>query len=182
MVDLFDTMATLYGACSRGNLLTADGQVPRMDRAMLADAVATVTGAVCGTSTVTTTLESSSGIISGGRTGLTSLFTGAMFFLAMFLSPVAQLIPSCATAAVLIYVGTLMMPCVREIDWNQVETAVPAFLTMAMMPLTYNISYGLAFGLISYVVIRLCTGRVREIRCGTWVITALFLAMLLLTH
>lgn len=182
MVDLFDTMATLYGACARGGLLTADGQVPRMDRAMLADAVATVFGAVCGTSTVTTTLESSSGIISGGRTGLSSLFTAAMFFVSMFLSPVAQLIPSCATAAVLIYVGVLMMPCVREIEWNRIEDAVPAFLTMAMMPLTYNISYGLAFGMISYVAVRLFTGRAREIHSGTWAITALFLAMLLLTH
>ena len=182
MVDMFDTIGTLYGACARGNMLTKDGEVPNMNRAMLADAIATTTGAVCGTSTVTTYVESSAGVAEGGRTGLSAVVTAILFFVAMFLSPVAQLIPGCATAAALVYVGVLMMACVKDIDWHSIDVAVPAFLTMAMMPFSYNISYGIAFGLISYVVIKLCTGKVKEIKAGTWVITVLFLAMLFLTH
>ena len=100
----------------------------------------------------------------------------------MFLSPIAQLIPGCATAAALIYVGVLMMACVKEIDWHATDVAVPAFLTMAMMPFSYNISYGIAFGLISYVVIKLFTGKVKDVKIGTWIITLLFLLMLFLTH
>ena len=182
MVDMFDTIGTLYGACARGNMLTKDGEVPNMDKAMLADAVATTTGAICGTSTVTTFVESSAGVAEGGRTGLSSMFTALFFFIAMFLSPVAQLIPSCATAAALIYVGVLMMACVKEMDWHDAEVAVPAFLTMAMMPFSYNISYGIAFGLISYVAIKLFTGKAKEVKVGTWVIMVLFFLMLFLTH
>lgn len=182
MVDMFDTIGTLYGACARGNMLTKEGEVPNMDKAMLADAIATTAGAVCGTSTVTTFVESASGVAEGGRTGLTSMVTAALFLVAMFLSPIAQLVPGCATAAALVYVGVLMMACVKDIDWHDAATAVPAFLTMAMMPFTYNISYGIAFGLISYVLISLFTGKVKEIKVGTWIIAALFLAMLFLTH
>ena len=182
MVDMFDTIGTLYGACARGNMLTKDGEVPNMDKAMLADAIATTTGAVCGTSTVTTFVESSAGVAEGGRTGLSSMFTALFFFIAMFLSPVAQLIPSCATAAALIYVGVLMMACVKEMDWHDAEVAVPAFLTMALMPFSYNISYGIAFGLISYVAIKLFTGKAKEVKVGTWVIMILFFLMLFLTH
>ena len=182
MVDMFDTIGTLYGACARGNMLTKDGEVPNMDRAMLADAIATTTGAICGTSTVTTFVESSAGVAEGGRTGLSSMFTALFFLVAMFLSPVAQLIPSCATAAALVYVGVLMMACVKEIDWHSPDSAVPAFLTAAMMPFAYNISYGIAFGLISYVFIKLFTGKAKEIKAGTWIIMILFLLMLFLTH
>ena len=182
MVDMFDTIGTLYGACARGNMLTKEGEVPNMDRAMLADAIATTTGAICGTSTVTTFVESSAGVAEGGRTGLSSMVTAVLFFIAMFLSPIAQLIPGCATAAALIYVGVLMVACVKEIDWHSIDIAVPAFLTMALMPFSYNISYGIAFGLISYVVIKLFTGKVKEVKIGTWVITLLFLIMLFLTH
>lgn len=163
-------------------MLTKEGEVPNMNQAMLADAIATATGAICGTSTVTTYVESSSGVAEGGRTGLTSIVVAILFFISMFLSPIAQLIPGCATAAALIYVGVLMMACVKEIDWHSTEIAVPAFLTMAMMPFSYNISYGIAFGLISYVVIKLFTGKVKEIQLGTWIVTVLFLAMLFLTH
>ncbi len=182
MVDMFDTIGTLYGACARGNMLTEEGEVPNMNRAMLADAIATTTGAICGTSTVTTFVESSAGVAEGGRTGLASMVTALLFLVAMFLSPIAQLIPSCATAAALIYVGVLMMTCVKDIEWHSIDAAVPAFLTLAMMPFSYNISYGIAFGLISYVVINLFTGKVKEIKVGTWVITLLFLAMLFFTH
>ncbi len=182
LVDMFDTLGTLYGACARGDLLTKDGKVPNMDKAMLADAVATTCGAVCGTSTVTTFVESSAGVAEGGRTGLSSMVTGALFFIAMFFSPVAALVPGCATAAALIYVGVLMMNCVRNIDWLNADTAVPAFLTVAMMPMAYNISYGIAFGIISYIFISLFTGKVKEIKAGTWVIGVLFMVMFFVTH
>lgn len=182
MVDMFDTLGTLYGACSRGNMLTKEGKVPHMGEAMLADAIATTTGAICGTSTVTTYVESSAGVAEGGRTGLASMVTGAMFVIAMFLSPVAQLIPGAATAAALIYVGVLMMNCVKNIDWLKAEDAVPAFLTIAIMPFAYNISFGIAFGLISYLFIKVFSGKIKEVQSGTWVVTALFLAMIFLSH
>lgn len=182
MVDMFDTIGTLYGACARGNMLTDKGEVPNMDKAMLADAIATTTGAICGTSTVTTFVESASGVAEGGRTGMAAMVSALLFFIAMFLSPIAQLIPSCATAAALIYVGVLMMACVRNIDWTNIEAAVPAFLTIALMPFTYNISYGIAFGLISYIVIKVFTGKFKDVTLPTWVIAILFLAMLFLTH
>ena len=182
LVDMFDTLGTLYGACARGDLLTKEGKVPNMDKAMLADAIATTCGAVCGTSTVTTFVESSAGVAEGGRTGLSSMVTGALFFIAMFFSPLAALVPGCATAAALIYVGVLMMNCVRNIDWLNADTAVPAFLTVAMMPMAYNISYGIAFGIISYIFITLFSGRAKEIRVGTWVIGALFAVMFFVTH
>lgn len=177
MVDMFDTLGTLYGACSCGGLLTKEGDVPNMNRAMLSDAVATCFGAACGTSTVTTFVESSAGVAEGGRTGLSSVFTAALFLIAMFLAPVAALIPSCATAAALIYVGILMIGGVKNIEWSDPTVAVPAFLTMAMMPFTYNISYGIAFGLISYILIKLLTGKVRDIKLGTWIIGILFAVM-----
>ncbi len=182
LVDMFDTLGTLYGACARGDLLTKEGKVPNMDKAMLADAIATTCGAVCGTSTVTTFVESSAGVAEGGRTGLSSMVTGALFFIAMFFSPLAALVPGCATAAALIYVGVLMMNCVRNIDWLNADTAVPAFLTVAMMPMAYNISYGIAFGIISYIFITLFSGRAKEIRVGTWVIGVLFAVMFFVTH
>lgn len=182
LVDMFDTLGTLYGACARGNMLDEEGNVPNMNRAMLADAIATCTGAILGTSTVTTFVESSSGIAEGGRTALTSYVTALLFAVAMFLSPIAQLIPSCATATALIYVGVLMMNCVREIEWTDPAVSVPAFLTIAMMPFTYNISFGIGFGMISYTLIMLCTGRAKEIKVSTYIITAIFIAMFLLTH
>lgn len=186
MVDMFDTMGTLYGACRGGNLLVegknGDLEVPDMNKAMLADAVATCTGAVLGTSTVTTFVESSAGVAAGGKTGFTSLITAAAFLLALFFAPLAKLIPAYAYGAALVYVGVLMMGSVKDIDWSDVSVSVPAFLTMAMMPFTYNISYGIAFGLISYLVIKLFSGKVKEIKIGTWIITILFLAMFFLTH
>lgn len=186
MVDMFDTMGTLYGACRGGGLLIKNEkgelEVPNMNRAMLADAIATCTGAVCGTSTVTTFVESASGVGAGGRSGLSSMFTAAMFFIAMFLSPVAALIPACAYAAALIYVGILMIGCVKDIDWSDPAVALPSFLTITMMPFTYNISYGIAFGLISHIAIKIFTGKVKEVNVGTWVIAALFAAMFFLTH
>lgn len=186
LVDMFDTMGTLYGACKSGDMLVknanGDDEVPNMNRAMLSDALATCTGAVCGTSTVTTFVESSSGVAAGGRTGLSAMVTGGMFFVAMFLSPIAALIPSCAYAAALIYVGILMMGCVTEIDWKNPAISLPSFMTIVMMPFSYNISYGIAFGLITYIAIKLLTGRSKKIGIGTWIIALLFIAMFFLTH
>lgn len=182
MVDMFDTLGTLYAACERADLLDENGEPINMNRGMLSDAIATTTGAICGTSTVTTFSEVNAGVAAGGRTGLTSVFCGAFFFVAMFLSPIAQLVPSCATAAALIYVGILMMASIKNIDWDDFKTSVPAFLTLAVMPFTYNISYGIAFGLISYIIISVFCGDFKKIKASSWVIAGLFIAMLLLTH
>lgn len=186
MVDMFDTLGTLYGACRSGDLLIkndkGESEVPNMNKAMMADAVATCTGSVLGTSTVTTFVESSAGVAAGGRTGLTSLVTAAAFAVALFFAPIAKLIPAYAYGAALIYVGVLMMGSVKDIDWGDISVSVPAFLTIAMMPFTYNISYGISFGLLSYVVIKAFSGKIREIKVGTWVITVLFIAMFFLTH
>ena len=177
MVDMFDTLGTLYGACSIGGLVDDNGNIPNMDRAMLADALATCTGSICGTSTVTTFVEASAGVAEGGRTGLAALFTGLFFFISMFLAPIAALIPGSATAAALIYVGILMIGGVRDIEWSDPWAAVPAFLTMTLMPFTYNISYGIAFGMISYIIISVFTGKFKEVKLGTWIIGALFTIM-----
>ena len=182
MVDMFDTLGTLYAACERANLMDENGEPLNMNRGMLSDAIATTTGAICGTSTVTTFSEVNAGVAAGGRTGLTAVFCGGFFFVAMFLSSIAQLVPSCATAAALIYVGLLMMTSVTNIDWSDYKISVPAFLTLTLMPFTYNISYGIAFGLISYIVISIFSGDFKKIKLSSWVIAALFIAMLLLTH
>ena len=158
-------------------MLDEEGKLPGIKPALMADAVATTAGAVLGTSTVTTFVESSAGVAEGGRTGLAAVSTAVFFFIAMFLSPVAQLIPGAATAAALIYVGVLMMKCVVDINWLDPAVSVPAFLTLAMMP-----SYGIAFGLIGYVIISAFTGKIKEIKVGTWVVAILFAVMFLLTH
>ena len=182
LVDMFDTLGTLYGACKSGDLLDEKGDVPNLNKAMFADAIATTTGAILGTSTVTTFVESSAGCAAGGKTALTSYVVAILFAVAMFLSPIAQLIPSCATATALIYVGVLMMNNVRDIEWTDPAIALPAFLTIAMMPFTYNISFGIGFGLVSHVIIKACTGKAKEVSVATYVLTAIFLAMFLFTH
>lgn len=182
MVDMFDTLGTLYAACERAGLMDEKGEPLNMNEGMLSDAIATTIGALCGTSTVTTFSEVNAGVAAGGRTGLTSVFCGLFFFVAMFLSPIAQLIPSCTTAAALVYVGFLMLVSVKNINWDNLKIAIPAFLTLAVMPFTYNISYGIAFGLISYIIISIFCGDVKKIKGSSWVIAALFIAMLLLTH
>ena len=182
MIDMFDTLGTLYAACTVSGIAKEDGSIPRMEKAMMADAIATCCGAFCGTSTVTTFVESSAGVAEGGRTGLSALFSAAFFFAAMFFAPLAMLIPSCATAAALIYVGILMLGCMQNVDWGNAEEAVPAFFTVAIMPFAYNISYGIAFGLISYILIKLFAGKVKEINAGTWVIGILFLLMFLVSR
>ncbi|MCR5796602.1 MAG: NCS2 family permease [Eubacterium sp.] len=182
MVDLFDTMGTLYGACARGNLLTKDGHVPNFRKALMSDALATTVGAGLGTSTITTFVEASTGVAEGGKTGFTSVVTAGLFFIALFFSPLSKLIPSCAMASSLIYVGILMMSCVKSIDWENPEESLPAFLTIVMMPFTCNISYGVAFGFFSSVLIRVFTGKMREIKAVTWIVTALFIIMFFVSN
>ena len=174
MVDMFDTLGALYGACDCGGLLDRSGRIPGLDRAMLADASATCFGAVCGSSPVTTFIESSAGIAEGGRTGLTALVTAACFLLSVFFAPLARLVPACATAAALIYVGVLMMGSLKEADWKDPLSGIPAFLTLVMIPFTGNISYGIAFGLISHLLLSLFSGNFREIKAGTWILSLLF--------
>ena len=181
MIDMFDTIGTLYGACSKGNLLDKDGTPIRMEKMMLADAIATCTGAIAGTSTVTTFVESSSGVVAGGRTGFTSFITGVCFIVAMFLSPIAQLIPRSATATALIWVGILMMSSVTKVDWNDAAEAIVAFMTFITMLLGYSISKGIGMGIITYIVIQICTGKIKKISIPTWIIGIVFLATFLLS-
>ena len=181
MIDMFDTIGTLYGACSKGNLLDENGTPIRMEKMMLADAIATCTGAIAGTSTVTTFVESSSGVVAGGRTGFTSMVTGICFIIAMFLSPIAQLIPRCATATALIWVGVLMMSSVVKVDWEDATDAIVAFMTFIVMLLGYSISKGIGMGIITFIIVKVFTGKVKEISIPTWIIGAIFLATFLLT-
>ncbi len=158
-VDVFDTMGTLLGTGARAGFLDEKGCLPRVDRAMLADAFGTMGGALTGTSTVTTYIESTAGISAGGRTGFTAVVVGILFFLALFLAPLAGLIPSEATAPALIIVGVLMMGAIKEIDFDDFSEALPAFLTIIFMPLAYSIADGIAFGFIAYPVVKLVSGR-----------------------
>ncbi|MBS5937683.1 NCS2 family permease [Clostridium sartagoforme] len=154
-VDFFDTVGTLVGVASRANMLDEKGNVPNAGRALLVDAIATTVGAVLGVSTVTTYVESSTGVAAGGRTGYTAITTGILFLIAMFFSPIFIAIPSCATAPALIYVGYLMLGAVKNIDFDNITEGVPAFITIAGMALTYSIGDGLTLGILSYVIINL---------------------------
>ena len=175
MVDMFDTIGTLLGTAKKANLLDKDGNMPNMKKALMCDAVATTTGAMLGTSTVTTFVESSAGIGEGGRTGLTSVVTGLMFIAAMVLAPFVGIIPSAATAPALIFVGALMISSIKELEWDDMSVAIPSFLTIIMMPLTYSISNGIAFGLLSHVIIKAACGKFKEIKPFTVVLAVLFI-------
>ncbi len=175
LVDMFDTIGTLIGAADKAGYLDENGDLPKIEKAMLADAIATSTGAVMGTSTVTTYVESTAGISAGGKTGLTSTVTGLCFLLALFLSPIVGLVPSAATAPILIVVGVMMCGSLKDIEWSDIEVAIPCFLTVACMPFFYSITDGLAFGFISYVIVKLAKGKVKEIHPLMYVIVGLFL-------
>lgn len=154
-VDFFDTAGTLVGVCSKANMLDEKGHVPRVGRALLSDSLATTLGAALGVSTVTTYVESSTGVMAGGRTGITAITTGFLFLVAMFFSPIFIAIPACATAPALIYVGYLMLTSIKGIDFSNITEGIPAFITIAAMPLTYSIGDGLTLGILSYVLINL---------------------------
>ena len=182
MVDMFDTVGTLYGTAGKAGFLTKEGKLPNAGKALLADSIATSVGAVLGTSTVTTYVESSAGISEGGRTGLTSVTTAVCFVLAIFLAPFLGFIPGAATYPVLVLVGVMMMGGVREIDWNDMELAIPCFLTIAMMPFAYSISEGIAFGCISYTVIKMVRGKFKDVHPVMYGISILFLIRYILPY
>ena len=161
-VDMFDTLGTLIGVASKADMLDKDGKLPRIKGALLSDAVGTTVGAVCGTSTVTTFVESASGVAEGGRTGLTSLVAAVLFALSLLLSPIFLAIPSFATAPALIVVGYLMLTSVTKIDFNDITEAIPCFIAIIAMPFMYSISEGISMGVISYVVINVITGKAKE--------------------
>ena len=175
LVDMFDTIGTLYGASAQAGMLDENGDPTDIEKSMLCDSIATCAGAMLGTSTVTTFVESAAGVAEGGRTGLTSLVTAGLFLICLILSPLASLIPAAATAPALIYVGVLMLKNFKAIDMDDLASAVPAFLTLIMMPLTYSISNGIAIGAIAYVLIKLCTGKYSKQDIVVTVIAALFI-------
>ena len=175
-VDIFDTLGTLIGCAKAGGMLNEKGRLHNVKYALFADAVGTTVGAVCGTSTVTTFVESASGIEAGGRTGLTAITVGVLFLVAMFFWPIFSVIPSFATAPALVIVGYLMMKHVVDIPWDDATEAVPAFLAIIAMPFFYSISEGIAFGIISYVVINLFAGNGKKITPTIFIIALLFVA------
>lgn len=175
-VDIFDTIGTLIGCATKACMMDKDGKLPRIKQALLADAVATTAGAVLGTSTTTTFVESSAGVAEGGRTGLSSVVTGLLFLAAIFLSPIFIAIPGFATAPALLFVGFLMISAVVDIDFSDYTEAVPAYLALIAMPLTYSISDGIAAGVISYVVINLVCGKAKKITPLMYVLAVLFIA------
>lgn len=176
-VDLFDTLGTLIGVASKADMLDENGRLPRIKGALLADAIATSVGAVLGTSTTTTYVESASGVTEGGRTGLTAMTTGVLFLLAVIFSPLFLTIPSFATAPALIVVGFYMLGAVAKIDFDDLSDAIPAFLTIVAMPLAYSISEGIAIGVISWTLLNLITGKAREKKISPlmYVLTVLFI-------
>ncbi|MEE3429033.1 MAG: NCS2 family permease [Ruminococcus sp.] len=181
LVDMFDTIGTLIGAADKAGYLDENGNLPKIERAMLADAIATSAGAVFGTSTVTTYVESTSGIAAGGRTGLTSTVTGICFALALFISPVVGFVPTAATAPVLIIVGILMAASLKDIKWDNLEYAVPGFFTVVGMPFFYSITDGIAFGFISYIVVMIAKGKAKKVHPLMYIIDALFILMYVIT-
>ena len=174
-VDMFDTLGTLIGVANKAKMLDSRGRLPRIKQALLADAIATSAGAVLGTSTTTTFVESSAGVSEGGRTGLSSIVTGLLFLVSIFFAPIFTTIPGFATAPALIFVGFLMVSAVVEINFNDMTEAVPAYLCLIAMPLTYSISEGIAVGVISYVVINLICGKAKKITPLMYVLAVLFI-------
>ena len=178
-VDLFDTVGTLVGVASKANLLDEKGELPAAGPALFADAVGTTVGALLGTSTVTTFVESASGVTEGGRTGLTSLSVAFFFFLSLFLFPIFAIIPSQATAPALVMVGLFMMSPIKDIPLDDFSESVPAFLTIVMMPFAYSIAEGIAFGMMSYVIIKVLSGKAKDVSILMYLLAVIFLARIL---
>jgi AGZA family xanthine/uracil permease-like MFS transporter len=174
-VDLFDTVGTLIGVTSKANMLDKDGKIPRVKQALFADSIGTTLGAVLGTSTVTTYVESAAGVGEGGRTGLTAATTGVLFLLALFFSPVFLMIPAAATASILILVGVMMFTPITKIDLSDYTEAIPAFLAIVMMPFTFSIAEGIVFGMLSYVFLKVLSGRYKETTIVSYILAILFI-------
>ncbi len=175
LVDMFDTIGTLIGTGAKAGMLDEKGKLPNMNKALLADAVATSAGAILGTSTVTTFVESAAGVAEGGKTGLTAVTTGVLFILSVFLAPFALLVPAQATAPALIIVGVLMMGAVKQVDFDDFEEALPAFFTIALMPFSFSIANGIAAGIIFYCVTKLAVGKFKDVHPTMYILAVLFI-------
>ncbi|ASA55116.1 NCS2 family permease [Vibrio gazogenes] len=173
-VDLFDTAGTLVGVAQKADLIGEDGKIPRLNRALLADSSATVTGALFGTSNTTSFIESAAGVATGGRTGLTAVVVGILFLFALFFAPLAGMIPAYATAGALLYVSILMLSGLVSIDWRDLTEAAPVVVTCLMMPLTSSIAEGISLGFISYAMIKLLSGKARHVSLSVWFMAAIF--------
>ena len=174
-VDMFDTIGTLVGTASRAGMVDKDGNMPQMKEALLADAVGTVAGAITGTSTVTTFVESASGVEAGGRTGLTAFTTGILFLACMFIAPIAAIIPAAATSSALIYVGILMISGLSKVDFTDIYQTVPAAIMLISMPISGSIGHGIGLALISYTIMKVFTGKAKDVSVLTYIISAIFL-------
>ena len=174
-IDMFDTIGTLVGVCTKANLISADGKIPRIKQAFMADAIATTAGACLGTSTTTTYVESAAGVAQGGRSGLTAFVVGCCFAVALFFSPLFLSIPSAATAAVLVIVGLFMLEPIKKIELTDYAEAIPAFICIIMMPLSYSISDGILLGMISYVVLNVLCGKFKRITPTMYILAVLFI-------
>lgn len=175
-LDLFDTSGTLVAVTQKAGLLGKDGKVPDLSKALIADSSASMVGALLGTSTTTSYVESTSGVAAGGRTGLTAIVTGLLFLLALWFSPLAAMVPSYATAGALLYVATLMLTSLQHIEWDDVLQAVPVAVVLIMMPLTFSIADGIGMGFISYALLCVLTGKVERTTLSVWVLALIFLA------
>jgi AGZA family xanthine/uracil permease-like MFS transporter len=174
-VDLFDNLGTLVAVGKKAGLFDEANRIPRVERILVTDASATMAGALAGTSTVVSYIESSAGVVAGGRSGVTAIVTGLLFAVALFVAPLAGLIPSAATAPALIVVGALMVSHVAEIEWDDAAVGIPAFLTMIAIPLTFSIANGLAIGFTTYTLVNLLSGRARRVPWLMYVLSALFI-------
>ncbi len=175
-VDIFDTVGTLVGVTTRAGLTDAKGKIPRVKQALLSDAIGTTVGAALGTSTVTSYVESTAGVTAGGRTGLASVSTAVLFFLALFLSPLFLLVPGAATAPALIMVGFFMLGVVTKIDFNDPTEGIPAFMCIIVMPFAYSIAEGIVWGLITYVILKVVTGKAKTVSVVSWILFVIFVA------
>ena len=175
VIDMFDTIGTLVGTASRAGMVDEQGNMPNMKEALLSDAVGTIVGSCTGTSTVTTFVESASGVEAGGRTGLTALVTGVLFLACMFIAPIAAIIPAAATSSALIYVGVLMLMGLKNVDFDDLDQMVPVTLMLIAMPISSSIGHGIGLALISYTVIKVFSGKAKDVSALTYVISALFL-------
>ena len=173
-VDMFDTVGTLIGVSTKANMLDEEGRIPKVKQALMADSVGTTVGAMLGTSTVTTYVESASGVAEGGRTGLTALTTAILFICALFLSPLFLMIPAAATASALVLVGVMMMTPVLSLNFEDFTESIPAFFTLVMMPFTFSIAEGIVFGMLSYVILKLFTGKLKDISVIAYILAILF--------
>ena len=176
LVNLFDSSGTLLGVTDKAGFSDEKGRFPKMKQALYVDSVSAVVGSYIGTSAISTYIESGAGVSVGGRTGLTAVTVGVLFLLTIFFSPLASVVPAYSTAGALVYVGILMASSLIRVHWDDLTEATPAFITAAMMPFTYSITEGIAFGFISYCVMKSCTGRIREVNAPVWVVSLLFVA------